>query len=179
MQKIVFGVAIFFLSVSFQRLLVADTKLEMGATVIPSILVTLEGGRNARGKSTAFISNQIDFGNVSFINPDNIANGDAFRQGNNLILEAVLNVSIDFNGADNVSLSLSKLKTSINSFAKSSFSLLNSIDGPSSKILEYPRSSRIATLHEPSTLMLRLLFDISPQQTGRIYDQFQLEVSPQ
>lgn len=172
--------ALFFLAASFQELFAADsTDLETSATVVPSILIDIEGGRNVRGKNTRFANNLIDFGKISFTNPENIPNGDAFRKDDVLTLEAVLDVAVDFNGTNQVNMSLSKLKTSSNPFSNTSFSLFDYSQTSGKTIFEYPQANRVTSLRKSGKVSLHLFFDIAAEQTGRVYDQFQLEVSPQ
>lgn len=181
MWKILKGTTFFLLATSFSLLLsgAQQAPTQVGATIDPSISITITGGRNSTGKTTILVNDQIDFGNVSFISPENISNGDAFREKDVLTLEAILDVAADFNGADSVALELSKLKASSNPFAQARYSLSKDRGAQAEVIFEHPRSNRIARFTSSDHLTLRMLFDIKPNQSGKIFDQFQLEVTPQ
>jgi len=181
MWKIFKGTAFFLLATSFSLILsgAQQTPTGVGAVIDPSIAITITGGYNSAGKATIFVNDQIDFGNVNFISPESISNGDAFRERNVLTLEAVLDIAIDFNGANSVALELSKLKTSSNPFAQTRYSLSRERGSQAEVIFEHPRSNRIMRLAHSDHLTLRMLFDINPSQSGKIFDQFQLEATPQ
>lgn len=155
----------------------APSDTDVGADIMTGIQLALSGGTNQSGRRTILSNSILDFGSVSFITPELIANGDSFLENNHLMLEAVVNVDIVFNGTNAVFTKLSKLRTSTNPFYKTYYSLTTSRSGTKTEIQEDPIKSDLTTITEPSTITLRMLFEVSPQQTGRLSDRFRLEAT--
>jgi hypothetical protein len=151
------------------------SELTMGVQVAPSIELSISEGMNELGKKTFFSGNSIDFGSVSFTHPEKISNGDAFLENGTLKLEAVVNAGIIFSGATAVTLDLKKMKLSQNSFQNAYYSLSASRANTPSVIFQDPQSNRLASITNPTTIPLRMVLEISPQQSGYISDRFRLE----
>ncbi|MFH1653686.1 MAG: hypothetical protein ABIE74_06485 [Pseudomonadota bacterium] len=155
-----------------------DSQVEMGATVNPTIQITLSGGSNQFGKSTILTGDAVDFGNVAFTHPELVSNGDAFlNDKGNLVLEAVLNVAIIFSGIDSVGVELTRLYASPSSFSNSYYSLSTNRSDIGDVIYTYPQFNRVDVLSGANTITLRMLLEISPQQSGKITDRFRLTTS--
>jgi|APSaa5957512535_1039671.scaffolds.fasta_scaffold69460_2 hypothetical protein len=157
----------------------ADQVFDFGASPETSIQIDLVGGTNQNNRKTFLTAGAIDFGSVSFIHPELIANGDAYVENGVLKLESIINVELIFNGADSVRTSLSKLRVSSNPFSKSYYSLSTTRSHSLTEILEDPNKNDLGAVTEPSTLTVRVVFDILPSQKGRISDRFKLEAVSQ
>lgn len=151
--------------------------VDIGATVTTGIQLALSEGTNQFGKRTLLYGNAVNFGSVSFINPERIINGDAYLEDGLLVLEAVINFDIIFNGANAVFLQLSKLHASTNPFHKAGYSLAINRATTATEILTDPSKNTLATITESKSIPLRLTFEISPQQQGKISDRFRLEAT--
>lgn len=157
------------------RLYAQSGSVDIGASVDSEIQLALRGVRNNFGKLTTLNGPAIQFGTVSFVNPETISNGDAYLENNHLMLEASTQVDITFNGATSVALSLKKMHLSDNPFYKTYYSLSTARTQPPEEIQMDPLESRLTSVTESSTIDLRLVFEISPRQQGRIFDRFQME----
>lgn len=149
----------------------------VGATASSSIELSIGGGVNQFGKSTVVVGNAVDFGNVSFTHPELIANGDAYLEKGYLRLEAIFEAGLVFGGATAIDLSLKKVDPSQQSFHNTYYSLSTNRSDTVEPIYEDPRSNRLARLVASSTLTLRTVMEISPQQQGRLADRFRLEAN--
>lgn len=156
-----------------------EPDVDFGAQVTTGIQMSLAAGSNESGRRTLISGSSIDFGSVSFVHPDLISNGAAYLDSGNLILEAVVSVEVVFNGASAVTLDLSRLLTSANSFHKSSYALSINRSTVLTEVLDDPNKSRLSTLTETTSVPLRLAFEITPQQQGRLTDRFRLEATSQ
>lgn len=167
---------IFLMFISNLNIFSQDQPLEtdIGATVTPVIHLSIGGGSNPFGKNTVFTGNGIQFRSVNFLHPELVTNGDAYRVGSNLRLEAVLNVGVDFSGVSGVKLFLGRVDISSNPFAKTHFSLSLNRSDVIQEIFTIPRQNEIKQFDEPKSIQLRLLFDIKPQQQGEIFDRYEL-----
>lgn len=157
------------------RLQAQSGSVDIGASVTSEIQLTLRGAKNQFGKSTSLNGPAIEFGLVSFINPELISNGDAYTENNHLMLEAITQVDLTFNGPSSVALSLKKFRLSDNPFYKTYYSLSTSRTQVPEEIQTDPQQSRLTSVTESSTINLRLIFEISPRQQGKIFDRFQME----
>ena len=155
----------------------ADQNVEIGALMPSAVEMSIAGGTNEYGKQTIFLVNNIDFGTVSFIHPEAISNGDAFIENGFLKLESVLNIGIQFSGVNTVAVDLSKLPISSNPFAETYYSL--SISRASVPVVIYtePQFNRVSSFTSSSTVVLRMIYAIKQQQSGKIYDRFRLTAS--
>lgn len=151
------------------------TDVGAGADVSTGIQLSLTGGSNQSGKITRVFANSIDFGSVSFITPELIANGDAYVENNHLMLEAIVTVGMVFNGATSASMTLKRLRASANPFYETYYSLQMNRQDVKTTIEEDPLQSTLGTFTEQTDLSLRLVFEISPQQKGHLTDRFELE----
>lgn len=157
------------------RLYAQSGSVDIGASVDSEVQLALRGVRNNFGKLTTLNGPAIQFGTVSFVNPETISNGDAYLENNHLMLEASTQVDITFNSANSVALSLKKMHLSDNPFYKTYYSLSTARTQPPEEIQMDPLESRLTSVTESSTIDLRLVFEISPRQQGRIFDRFQME----
>lgn len=153
-------------------------SLDFGATLDPSISITVSGGSNQYGKLTFFSGNSMDFGKVTFTRPDQISNGDAYLKAGRLMLETVINTEVVFNSITAVNLYVSKMRVSANPFNETYVTLSQDRSAIPDKIFEEPLSNKIIQLSSPSTVTFLLLLEISPQQTGRVSDYFKLTAQP-
>lgn len=153
------------------------TNVDTGADVITAIQLGLANGTNQSGKRTRVYLNNISFGSVSFITPELTSNGDAYMENHNLMLEAVINIEATFNGANSASLQLKRMRMSTNPFHKTYYSLLTGRNDVKTEIQEDPLKDDLGIITEPTTLPLRLVFEISPQQKGHLTDRFRLEAT--
>lgn len=153
------------------------TDVDTGADVVAAIQLSLADGTNSSGKRTRVYLNNISFGSVSFIAPELISNGDSYLEDHHLMLEAIVNVEAVFNGASSASLQLKKMRTSTNPFYKTYYSLLVGRNDIKTEIQEDPLKDDLGIITEPTTLPLRLVFEISPQQKGHLTDRFRLEAT--
>lgn len=152
-------------------------NVDVGASPTPEIQLGLKGGTNQFGKRTILTGSAIDFGNVSFIHPETIMNGDAFLEDGHLKLEAVIGIDVTFSGAASVKLELTRLAQSANPFHETYYSLsLDRAQAPT-KVLDFPAKNNLITITKATTVPLRMIFEISPQQKGRISDRFRLEAN--
>lgn len=152
-------------------------SVTVGATASSSIELSIDGGVNQFGKRTVVVGNAIDFGNVSFTHPELIANGDAYLENGYLRLEAIFEVGLVFGGATAVDLTLKKIDPSQHSFHNTHYSLSTNRSDILEPIYEDPRSNHLTRLVSSSTLALRTVMEISPQQQGRLADRFRLEAN--
>ncbi len=151
-----------------------SSTVAAGTQIIPSLSISVTGGTNQYGKKTLFDGTSINFGGVSFIHPELIINGDAYLQGGDLMLEAVIGTDITFNGTNMIGLSLTRLIASANPFSETYYSLsLSRSDNPTI-ILQDPQSNRICELMTSGTVTIKMLFRIKAQQTGSLTDRFRL-----
>lgn len=152
------------------------SNMDVGAMLSPTIALELSGGTNQFGQRTLLSGMGINFGTVTFTHPELIVNGAAYLQQGNLQLEAVVNVGITFSGASAVQLSISRLRVSANSFHKTYYSpSINRSDVPT-VIYDDPQKNQIGTVTQGQTsIPIRLVMGITPQQTGRISDRFRVE----
>ncbi len=180
---VIFGLVVMsFFFLSKQRELYAEITDEVplfsiGATPVPEIQLSIAGGTNNSGRRTLVLNNSVSFGNVSFIHPEAIANGDSYLENGHLFLEAVVDVGIIFSGTNSVVLELSRLNLSNNSFFRTYHSLFTDRSQTPEQTSNDPNKSQLKTLTNTETVPIRLVFEIKPQQTGNISDRFRLEAS--
>lgn len=160
-------------------LLSEEPLFNMGVALASSIQLGLLEGTNQTGRKTYLAGGNIDFGEVSFVHPELIGNGDAYLQAGRLRLEAVVNVDVTFSGASSINLQLTRLNASTNSFDKTYYSLSVNRSDELLEIYDEPRFNLITTVNETLTQPLRMVLEIKPQQQGRIYDRFRLEAISQ
>lgn len=176
--RLLFLCSALFLSFGSERLLFGQTStpnLETGVTLEPALEIGITGGTNPLGKKTLFAGGGINFGTISFTHPERISNGDAYLKNNLLHLEAIMQVSVTFNGFDSVALELKKLPSGGNSFHQSSYSLSTQREVAPEVIFEDPRNNRVQTLTQSSETLLRLVLEMTPRQKGWVRDGFRLE----
>ncbi|MBI4411423.1 MAG: hypothetical protein HY541_02940 [Deltaproteobacteria bacterium] len=149
----------------------------MGVALASSVQLGISDGVNQSGKKTYLTGGNIDFGEVSFVHPELIGNGDAYLAEGRLRLEAVVSIDVVFSGASSVALQLTRLKASTNPFDKTWYSLSTNRSDTLSEIYDEPRSNLIDTVTETATRTLRMALEIKPQQEGRINDRFRLEAT--
>lgn len=153
---------------------------DIGTELIPALQIGLENGTNQEGRQTFVSGNSVPFGSVMFTHPELVTNGAAYLKDGNLILEAVVNVRVVYGGATSVALDLTRQQASTNSFRQTYYSL--SVNRGETPVAIYtdPQKNRVATLTAGNSLQpIRLLMEITPQQTGRISDRFKLEAQAQ
>ncbi|MBI2981212.1 MAG: hypothetical protein HYY44_02750 [Deltaproteobacteria bacterium] len=155
------------------------TGVDVGAQVDRSLSISLEGGTNPFGKKSFFTGNAIDFGQVTFTQPELVTSGDAYREKGRLRLEAILNVGVVFGGLNAVTLDLTRLKLAANSFRETYFSPSTNRSDPLTVVLQDPEKNRITTLTQEGTIPLRVVMEISPEQHGRFTDRSRLEANAQ
>lgn len=162
---------------------VADTNqtpnFTFGTTVDPALQISIQDGTNLYGRRTIFSGSGVEFGRVTFTNPGLIGNGDAYTDDNRLYLEAILNVGITYSGLLAVTLDLSKLAGAANPFKNVLFSLSKNRSELAVEVLTEPRANRLATLTAPATIPVRLVFEVSPQQSGNIADRLRIIAASQ
>lgn len=151
--------------------------MDIGVEIAPGVQLTLTGGDNGTGKLTRIIGNSINFGVVTFTKPELISNGDAYLSDGKLHLEAVIDLSLEFGGANAINLDITKLSTSGNAFESTSFSLSTNRGDNLLPIYDYPRQNRIGNFTQSADTTLRMVFVINPQQHGRLSDRFQIEAT--
>ncbi|MFH1874311.1 MAG: hypothetical protein ABH859_03885 [Pseudomonadota bacterium] len=145
------------------------------ADVSSSLSISLEGGRNYRGRDTRIFNNNLNFGSVSFLNPDLINNGDAFLENSYLILEATLKMTIVGNGYTQGQILANRQISTSETFSKvrsstSDLGTENSID-----ILFEPSVTQIKTFDTNTTeLSIRFLYYIDRSQSGSFADTINL-----
>ncbi len=153
-------------------------NMDVGAVVNPGIEIGLAEGVNSFGKKTIFAGNSIDFGNVTFIHPELVFNGDAYLEKGYLRLEAVINIGITFGGTSSVALNLTRVKKTARSFHETYFSLSTNRSDLVQAVFEEPQNNRLTTLTSSATIPLRIIMEVSPSQQGRMTDRFRLEAQP-
>lgn len=181
--SLTFGIAVVSLFLlAKQRGLHAEINDEVplfsiGASPVPEIQLAVTGGNSQSGRRTLVLNNSINFGNVSFIHPEAIANGDSYLENGHLLLEAVVDLGVAFSGTNSVALELSRLNLSTNPFYRVYHSLTLDRSQKPEETQNDPNRSQLKTLTNTETVSLRLVFEIRPQQTGSISDRFRLEAS--
>lgn len=145
-----------------------------GVNVTPEIQITITGGINAYGKQTIFSGSGVDFGSVNFVHPEFIGNGDAYIQNDRLVLEAVLDLGIAYSGLTSVAVNLTKIGGSANPFYKSSYGLNLDRSAVPIEFQTEPQYDTITTLTTPGHVTLRMLFEITPKQSGALTERFRL-----
>jgi hypothetical protein len=148
--------------------------ISVGAKVVPSIYLKVTGGKNQLGKETRFVGNGIHFGEVSFIDPASVANGDAYLRDGYLFLEAVINVNVVFNGGDRGVIGISKFPQSHKSFHSAYYSDSVNRNANLAEIFTFPAENRVAILSGPQIFPVRLAFKVSPRQQGVLKDRFRI-----
>lgn len=149
-------------------------NLNFGVTINPELQISIRDEVNAYGRRTLFTGSGVEFGSVSFTHPELIGNGDAYIQNNRLMLEAVLNISIMYNGVNTVQVDLTKVAGSPNPFKNAYYDLSKNRATMPIEILMEPRANRLATMVNPGAFTLRLVFEVSPQQSGALSDRFRV-----
>jgi len=150
---------------------------DFGVIINPVVQISVKGGTNEFGKKTIFSGSGVGFGQVNFTQPELISNGDAYRIHHNLRIEAILILSIDYSGLNKINIRLSKLDVSSNPFHESYYSLSTNRVDVAQVIFDEPRKNLLKTLKNPGKVLLRMMFDITPRQKGRISDRFRITVS--
>jgi len=87
-----------------------------GTTVDAALQISIRDGVSLYGHRTIFTGSGVDFGRVTFTNPELIGNGDAYVDNNKLYVEAILDIGIIFSGLLSVHVDLSKLMGAPNGF---------------------------------------------------------------
>lgn len=149
-------------------------SVTFGATVNPTLQLSINGGVNAYGKRTLFIGSGVDFGVVTFTHPDLVGNGDAYLSGGNLMLESILDVTATFSGLPSVRIDLSKFVGAANPFKHTYCSLAVNRAEPLVEILVEPQANHLTAMTTPGTFTLRMVFEIIAQQGGMLADRFRL-----
>ena len=172
---------ILFLSSAFFSLRVSDAQLSKDgaifaqAQIIPGISLELNGGINERGKRTTLQNGIIDFGNVFFVDPSFIANGDAYFVGKELWLEATVEAKVIFNAADGASLTISAVSTG-NQFAKVLYSTGLRQNDQTATVPPYPDSMGLGTIKSSGdSQKFRLIGVVQPSQTGLLNAKVRIE----
>lgn len=145
-----------------------------GVNVNPEIQITITGGVNVYGKQTIFNGSGVDFGSVNFVHPEFIGNGDAYIQNDRLILEAILDLGIAYSGLSSVVVNLTKIGGSANPFNKCSYSLSLNRSSLSIEVQTEPQFNPVVTLANPGHTTLRMLFELTPKQSGAMTERFRL-----
>lgn len=154
-----------------------QSNTDVGADITTGVQLQMAGGSNQNGKRTLLQGTSINFGAVSFINPEFTTNGDAYLENNHLMLETIIDIGVVFNGATSVSMQLNKQRASINPFYKTYYSLSVNRTSTKTETAEDPLWSPLTTITEPATVSLRMVYEILPQQKGRLTDRFKLEAT--
>lgn len=149
-------------------------NLNFGVTVNPELQISIRDEVNAYGRRTLFTGSGVNFGSVSFTHPELIGNGDAYIQNNRLMLEAVLSIAIAYNGVNTVQVDLTKVAGSPAPFKGTYFDLSKNRATMPIEVLLEPRSNRLTTMSNPGSFTLRLVFEVSPQQSGALSDRFRI-----
>ncbi len=148
------------------------------ANVSSSLSVSLEGSRNYRGRETRIFNDNINFGSVSFLNPDLVSNGDAFRESSYLILEASLNMTVVGNGYTQGQIVASRRVSTSESFYKACSSTSNIGTENSVDIPFEPSVTQIRTFDTKTTdIPIRFLYYIDRSQAGSFTDTINLTAS--
>lgn len=156
----------------------ADTNpFNFPASVSAELELTISGGNNEKGKRTLLLSDAIQFGKVSFVQPEIIATGDAYLSDGSLMLEAIIEIATVFNGTNQVSLRLTKLNESSNSFHAVYYSPSVSRSQSLEKVQTSPSKNLIKTIRKSTDFPIRVVFEISPEQKGDFYDRLKLEAT--
>lgn len=148
------------------------------ASVSTDLQLTISGGNNERGKRTLLMGDSIQFGQVSFVQPETISTGDAYLDNGSLMLEAILDVNTVFNGTNQVRINLNKYSDSSNPFNEIYYSLSTSRAQSLEKVQTSPAKNPLKTIRRSSEFSLRVVFEIAPQQKGDFYDRLKLEALP-
>lgn len=146
------------------------------ASVNAELQMTISGGNNEKGKRTMLISDAIQFGKVSFVTLTPIT-GDSYLNDGSLMLEAIIDTSIVFNGTSLVNVKLTKLDETSNSFHEIYYSLSKARLQSLEKVLTSPVKNSIKTIRKSTNFPIRVVFEIAPEQKGDFYDRLKLEVT--
>lgn len=172
------GVCAKFVELHVDKVALAQTTpLGASATVQSAASISVGGALTSDGKQTLFSGGGIDFGQVSFLQPELVSNGSAYRVGGLLRLEAVFDVNVQFGGVNTVLVRLSKVQVSTNRFEEIYYTTSVLRSAVPVKVMEYPDRTEVTRLTTPETVKLRLLFDLTPQHQGTVKDRVQVEVS--
>lgn len=150
-------------------------NLDPSVDVESSVAISLAGGTSPSGKRTFLVENALDFGRTSFIKPETVGNGDAYLHGETLHLEAIFSLGLVMNGMDFADVNVSKLRVSDNPFNNIYYSTSTSREVEPKKVLTEPLQNLIFEARESQSAPLRLVFEIAPQQRGRIFDRIKME----
>jgi hypothetical protein len=90
------------------------------------------------------------------------------------MLEAVLAVGIMYNGVNAVQVDLTKVAGTPNPFKNVYFDLSKNRATMPIEVLMEPRANRLTTMTTPGTFTLRMVFEVSPQQSGNLSDRFRV-----
>lgn len=182
MKRLFYPVAlILFLSAAFFSLNVSDAQQSKDgaifaqAQIIPGISLELNGGINQRGKRTTIQNGIIDFGNVFFVDPSFLTNGDAYFQGKDLWLEATIEAKVVFNAAAGVELTVTSVSTG-NQFSKVLYSTGLRQNDQTATVPPYPDSMGLGTLKSSGdSQKFRLIGVVQPTQTGLLSAKVRIE----
>lgn len=176
-NSLLLGMGSLFIVGRTQPALGEASSVAMAAELESSIQISLSEGTNQSGKKTYLVGNAINFGDISFIHPELISNGDAYLENGHLKLEAVLNIGVVFSGASQALLDITRLLASTNPFTKTYYSLSTNRSDTLSEVYDEPRSNRLTAITESATVPVRLVLEIKPQQQGKLSDHFRLEAT--
>jgi hypothetical protein len=151
-------------------------EMALGASVVPTIALRLSSGANQFGQTTMLNGASIDFGLVTFTHPERVANGAAYLEQGNLRLEAVTLIETIFSGANAVAIDLSQLPLTDGAFHRVYYSTSTNRSVTPDVVSTHPQKDRIDTVTSGQTnLNIRLVMEITPQQSGRLYSRLRME----
>lgn len=156
----------------------SDEGLSSKASLSSSLTVTLSGGSNYRGRETRIFNNSIEFGQVSFTDPDLIDNGDAFIEKQYMVLEAIVEMEISGNGFSSGEVTAYRIIPTSESFEKVMTSGVKWGTANAIEIPFTPSTSKISEIQKDTTKMpLRFLYFINRTQFGTLVDTITLTVN--
>lgn len=150
------------------------------AQILPGISLELRGGVNQRGKRTILQGGSVNFGNISFVEPEFITNGDAYFRERDLWLEAILEAKVVFNGAPAVDLAISKIYTGANQFSKVLYSEGLRQNDETKDIPNHPDTVALGTINNSGDdIKFRLIGVVTPDQIGSLIAKIQIGAEKQ
>lgn len=159
-----------------------DAQTERSETIkvavhaVPSVALVIAGGSDGQGRITTLTQGLVDFGNIVFIRPDLVKNGDGWLTDDFKVkLSSTFSVQTVFGGLRNVLLSASREGITEEPFRNLYYSTGIYRTDPEIDIPYSPTEQTIKTLESGETVTLRIIGVIDPTQKGRISDKIKLK----
>ena len=151
--------------------------IKIAVHAVPAVALTVTGSTDGHGRITTLAAGTVDFGNVVFVRPDLVKNGDGWLTKDFKVkIASTFSLLTVFGGVRNVTLSITRDGITEEPFRGLYYSTGIYRSDPELEIPYSPTEQTIKTLESGETVRLRIVGLIDPTQKGRISDKIKVKV---